>query len=58
MTNRTITTLSLLGCGLALLIAGAALSNDTLLTVGTTVMVTAVAYATGKMIAAKTEDKQ
>ena len=57
MTNRTITSLSLLGTGLALLIVGAVLNNDTLLTVGTTVMATAAAYATGKLIASKTETK-
>jgi 1,4-dihydroxy-2-naphthoate octaprenyltransferase len=57
MTNRTITSLSLLGTGLALLIVGAVLGNDTLLTVGTTVMATAVAYAAGKFIASQSETK-
>jgi len=57
MTNRTITSLSLLGTGLALLIVGAVVEHDTLLTQGITVLAVAVAYATGKLLASKTETK-
>lgn len=59
MTSRTITTLSLLGCGLTLLIAGGLLDNNqTLLTMGSTVMLTGAAYATGKAVANKIENRE
>lgn len=57
MTNRTITSVSILLCGLILLIVGALLDNSTLLVMGGTVMTTGLGYATGKMIAAKNEGK-
>lgn len=54
MTPHTITTLSMLGCGLTLLVVGAVIGHDALLTIGSTVMLTGVAYATGKAVANRT----
>jgi hypothetical protein len=57
MGSRTITSLSILGCGSLLLIVGALVGNESLQTVGTTVLLTGVAYATGKAIASRQEHK-
>lgn len=54
MTTHTITFLSMLAAGTLLLIVGAIVDNSTLLTVGTTIASTAVAYGAGKVIANKT----
>jgi len=57
MTNRTITSISIMFCGLVLLVVGAVLENSTLQVMGGTVMTTGLGYATGKLIASKKEEK-
>lgn len=57
MTNRTITSVSILFSGLVLLVVGALLDNATLQVMGGTVMTTGLGYATGKLIASKKEEK-